>query len=396
MTAPARVSAAAAAAVPAVRIGYVLGAFPVLSETFVSGEVAQVARAGALGPVFVFDPRAGLAPDPALVAHLRPVAGLATAGRWPPAALARALWLTRGLPLRGRASLIRHAGRIARAALAAGATHLHAHFGGGAALHGLLAARLAGLGFSLTLHSGAYARDFDTPAAARLLIGQADAVVGATEALAATARAEGARRAVTIACGADLDRFRPIAGAAHNGRLLALGRLIDCKGIDTAISALAGIDGARRPGLDIVGAGPEQGRLAVLAARLGVAVRFLGPRPNDWVAAEAGGYMALVAPFRHGRDGQVDSGPVVLKEALALGLPVITTDLPGPAGIVADAGEVVPADHPAALALAIARTAALTPAARQRVARRARARAGAFGLNAQAAALIALAAEVAP
>ena len=64
MTAPARVSAAAAAAVPAVRIGYVLGAFPVLSETFVSGEVAQVARAGALGPVFVFARAPVLRPIP--------------------------------------------------------------------------------------------------------------------------------------------------------------------------------------------------------------------------------------------------------------------------------------------------------------------------------------------
>ena len=42
--------------------------------------------------------------------------------------------------------------------------------------------------------------------------------------MAATARAEGARRAVTIACGADLDRFRQTAGAAHNGRLLFVGR----------------------------------------------------------------------------------------------------------------------------------------------------------------------------
>jgi len=395
MTAPARFPDTGAAAIQAVRIGYVLGAFPVLSETFVSGEAAQLARCGALGPVFAFDPRDDLAPDPALAAHLRPVAGLAASGRWPPAALARALWLTRGLPLAGRASLLRHAGRIAAAARAAGATHLHAHFGGGAALHGLLAARLAGLGFSLTLHSGAYARNFDNPAAARLLVRQADAVVGATEALAATARAEGARRAVTIACGADLDRFRPTAGAAHNGRLLFVGRLIDCKGVDSAIEALAKIDPARRPGLDIVGAGPEQGGLAALAAALGVAVRFLGARPNGWFAEAGGGYMALVAPFRRGRDGQIDSGPVVLKEALALGLPVITTDLPGPAGIVAGAGTVVPADHPAALAVAITRIAALAPAARAGAARAARARAEGFGLDAQAGALRALAAEVA-
>lgn len=395
MTAATRFAGAVPAPGPSLRIGYVLGAFPVLSETFVSGELAQVARAGVLGPVFVFDPRDDLAPDPLPAAHLRPVPGLAASGRWPPAALARALWLGAGLPLAGRASLLRHAGRIAWAARAAGATHLHAHFGGGAALHGLLAARLAGIGFSLTLHSGAYARNFDSPAAARLLVRQADAVVGATPALAATARAEGARRAVTIACGADLDRFRPTAGAAHNGRLLFVGRLIDCKGVDTAISALARIDRSRRPGLDIVGTGPERDRLAGLATALGVAARFLGPRPNAWVAAEGGGYMALVAPFRRGRDGQVDSGPVVLKEALALGLPVITTDLPGPAGIVAGAGTVVPANHPAALALAIARTAALTPAARVGLARTARARAGAFGLDAQAAGLIALAAEVA-
>lgn len=375
------------------RLGYVLGSFPVLSETFVLGEVAQVARNDALGPVFVFERRGDVPVSLHLARHLHPVAGLRPAAVPSGRGLISALAVLGHLPWRRGLSVLRHATRIAAAARAAKVDHLHSHFGGGAALHGLVAARLAGVGFSLTLHSGRFERNFDGPEERAALIAHADTVIGATAALTTAAQEAGARRAITVACGVDLDRFALRAGPVHNGRLLFVGRLIHCKGLDAALQALALIDPARRPGLDIVGTGPEEAALSAQAAALRLDTRFLGARPNDWFAQAGGDYLGLVAPFRVGRDGQVDSGPMVLKEALALGLPVITTDLEGPRDILGGLGETVPVDRPEALAAAIRRVLALGGPARRAHARQARARAEGFGAAEQARAILAVAAR---
>ncbi len=37
-------------------------------------------------------------------------------------------------------------------------------------------------------------------------------------------------------------------------------------------------------------------------------------------------YHAFIAPFREGNDGMRDASPTVLKEAMACGVPIITTD----------------------------------------------------------------------
>lgn len=371
-------------------VGYVLGAYPVLSETFVSGEMRALEALGVRVEPFVFD-RHDAVPDPAdtaMHARARQVSALPDrlpAGLTPWAArdLAR---LLAPLPLRERLSVLRHAARIAAAARRTGCRWLHSHFAGGAALHALAAARMIGVGASFTVHSGIFERNFSAPTLIAPMVRAADLCIAVSQPLAAALRATGARQTAVIPCGADLARFGAAPDRPPNGRLLFVGRLIDCKGADDLLRALA-----RQPapcGLDIVGDGPERPALAAQAGHLGLDVRFLGALPNGWFADNGRAYLGLVAPFRRGRDGQEDSAPVVLKEALALGLPILTTCLPGVVETVADAALLVaPADNDG-LTEGLATLLALPAVARADLTGRARDRARLFGRDRQGAALL--------
>ncbi len=98
-----------------------------------------------------------------------------------------------------------------------------------------------------------------------------------------------------------------------------------------------------------VGDGPERPRLQREVARLGLAatVRFVGFRSD--VARIAGLFeVAVVASI----DGEGSNAAV--KEAMALGVPVVASDLGGNGEVVGSAGVLVPAGDAAALASAVA------------------------------------------
>jgi glycosyltransferase involved in cell wall biosynthesis len=135
--------------------------------------------------------------------------------------------------------------------------------------------------------------------------------------------------------GVDTARFSPIVnkqfeGAASTG--LFVGRLNEQKGLDILIRALGSMRGDLAPAfrMILVGGGPEEARLKELAAKRQVAP-FLDFR--GWVTPEsiADAYRAadfFVLPSR-------DEGmPNVALEALASGLPVIMTDIPGSDALV--------------------------------------------------------------
>jgi glycosyltransferase involved in cell wall biosynthesis len=129
--------------------------------------------------------------------------------------------------------------------------------------------------------------------------------------------------------GVDLQLFHPrdreIARAAlglHGTTLVSVGHLIERKGHEFAIGALARLPQCT---LLIVGDGPDRNRLEALAQKLGVAdrVRFLGAVPHVelqkiYVAADA----LVLASSREG-------WPNVLLEAMACGTPVVATAIWG-------------------------------------------------------------------
>jgi glycogen synthase len=147
-------------------------------------------------------------------------------------------------------------------------------------------------------------------------------------------------------------------------RLLFVGRLVPNKGTHVAIEAVQhlireAVYGGTR--LDIIGTGPEEyvDRLYAMTTASGLQknVNFVGFLEHEQVLARFGEYDAVLIPSLW---EEPLSGTIA--EAMARGLPVITTDRGGAREVIADGenGLVVPAGDPAALAEAI-RTLARDP-----------------------------------
>jgi glycosyltransferase involved in cell wall biosynthesis len=150
----------------------------------------------------------------------------------------------------------------------------------------------------------------------------------------------------------------PVASSgAHRPRrgraILYLGRLIEQKGIDDLLHAVAMLRPARP--LHIAGDGPHRRRLQRLARRLGVEASFHGfvsGVAKERLLEEAG---VLCVPSREARGGLSEGAPLVIREALAWGLPVVATSIGGIPELCHGAGRVrlVPPGDPASLSLAL-------------------------------------------
>lgn len=128
--------------------------------------------------------------------------------------------------------------------------------------------------------------------------------------------------------------------------------MVEKKGVKYALKALADIPRNLRPTIDIIGAGPEFENLQSMTQTLKLeqSVTFLGPLLPKEIAIKLGDYDALIAPFCVASNGDKDTGPLVLKEAMASGLPVITTNIMGcPEIINSQCGYMVPSRDSSAL-----------------------------------------------
>jgi glycosyltransferase involved in cell wall biosynthesis len=156
--------------------------------------------------------------------------------------------------------------------------------------------------------------------------------------------------------GVDTAAIRAAVGVRvpEDGLLLYIGRLVDKKGVDVLVEALARVDGAR---LEIVGDGPDRAALDQLAARLGVADRvcFRGKLPKAGVLAALARAQVAVIPSRVGAGGDMEGTPVVLCEVMAAGVPVVASNLGGLGECIDDGldGLLVPPGDVDALAAAL-------------------------------------------
>lgn len=143
-------------------------------------------------------------------------------------------------------------------------------------------------------------------------------------------------------------------------RLISAGRLVEKKGLITAIRAVAHV---LRSGKDvhyeIIGDGPERPRLEALAAELGVAdhVTFHGWRTHTEISETLSRAHVFLAPCQTAADGNQDAPVNTLKEAMAIGLPVIASRHGGIPELVEDgvSGFLVPERDAECLTRAIAR-----------------------------------------
>jgi glycosyltransferase involved in cell wall biosynthesis len=341
-------------------IGYVLKRFPRLSETFILRELLELERLGVDVRVFALY-RSNESTVHADYARLRaPITYVEEEGARVPA----------DVPARGPAERedksVRAARKLAPLVEAAGVTHVHAHFATSAAEIARQLGRQLRLPYSVTAHAKDIFHESVSPADLTALVRDAAFVVTVSN------YNVGHLRAVTGHQSASTPIHRIYNGldtAVHAltgdaGRLpehvLGVGRLVEKKGFDTLIDAMAELRTRRpRAHATIVGTGECAEALRARAAerRVETHVTMAGAQPQAHVLDLMRSHTVLAVPCVVGRDGNRDGLPTVTIEAMALGLPVVSTPVTGIPEIVrhGDTGLLVPEHSPVALAATLDR-----------------------------------------
>jgi glycosyltransferase involved in cell wall biosynthesis len=179
----------------------------------------------------------------------------------------------------------------------------------------------------------------------RYVLNRADRGVVGNEESAGVWRAKGYAGPLDIIpqFGVDPQLFRPAAAPRENGRLVVgfVGRLVEEKGVDLLLEALAGLPGSWEA--QIAGSGPEKDRLRTLAHELGLAgrVTFAGKVPAVQMPECYHRLDVLVLPSRTRPNWKEQFGRVLV-EAMACGVPVIGSNSGEIPHVVSDAGLIFP------------------------------------------------------
>jgi glycosyltransferase involved in cell wall biosynthesis len=345
--------------------------FPAISETFVTAEAVALRDAG--HEVRVEALARPQSPDPA-GARGTPVSYMADDSR--AARLVASVRLIARHPLRSLRDLlersrwrreeeVRPLRRVAPLALRTSG-HVHAHFAGPAALDAMRVARLRGLPFSLATHGYDI---FQSPANLREKHEAAAFAVTACEYSAAYLREIAPDAHIEpIVVGVDPGTFRRRLPPGAGEGVLAVARLVEKKGIGFLLEAAAALPDVP---FTIVGDGPLR---AELERRAGANVRFTGALGGGQVRELMERAAVLACPSVIARDGDRDTMPVVVKEALAMEMPVVASDVAGiPEMVRPEWGVLVPPGEPDALARALADVLARPPEQRAEMGRAGRA-----------------------
>lgn len=255
--------------------------------------------------------------------------------------------------------------------------HVHAHFCNHPALVAFIINRLTGIGYSFTAHGS------DLHVERRMLDAKVQASAFAVTIsrfnrdvmLDACGRAA-ADKIHIVRCGVDLEAFS-VPARDHDRRrpspcrILCVASFEEVKGHRHLLAACAvlqerGVDFI----CDLAGDGPlrEEMEAMIVRYRLSDRVRVLGGQPRPEIIRLFREADIAVLPSQPTRQGKREGIPVVLMEAMASGLPAVSTVLSGIPELVADGdtGLLVPPSDSGALADALERL-ALDPELRARM-----------------------------
>jgi colanic acid/amylovoran biosynthesis glycosyltransferase len=265
--------------------------------------------------------------------------------------------------------------------------HLHVHFGGAVATVGMLTAQAWQIPWSITLHGPDEFFDQDA-FYLRQKIESAEFIVCISDFCRsqvlrvapelADNRLEVVRLGVDYAA-LQLTDPEPISNSTQNSisssagplKLVCTGRMVSAKGHRILLEALAPmVTSGIELSCTLIGDGPERSSLEALCKRLGIdlQVRFLGAQAHHVTLAEvAQADVFVLASFAEGL-------PVALMEAMALGVPCVSTTIAAIPELIRDGenGLLVPPANPQALRDALSRL-AHDPELRSKLGRKARA-----------------------
>jgi glycosyltransferase involved in cell wall biosynthesis len=363
------------------RVAFVLKGYPRLSETFIAQEIAALERRGLqILIVSLRHPtdarrhpvheeiRAALLylPEYLLLEPWRVLRAWLRVRRKANYIAARSLWL-RDLLRDPTPNRMRRFGQALVLAdeLPHDVQRLHAHFLHTPASVTRYAAALLGLRWT----GSAHAKDiWTTPDwEKREKLASCDWLVTCTAAnhahLSALAPPE---RVELVYHGLDFSRFPSVEkkGITNNGEnaadpvvILSVGRLVEKKGTDVLLEALAQLPASLHWRLVHAGGGPLKDRLERRARALGIAARvaWRGARTQTELLADYRAADLFALASRVARDGDRDGLPNVLAEAQSQGLACVATRVSGIPELIddGDTGLLVEPEAPAQLARAL-------------------------------------------
>lgn len=138
---------------------------------------------------------------------------------------------------------------------------------------------------------------------------------------------------VTVAfIGIDVAKFipGPIPLCARAPRILFVGRLVEKKGCQFLLQAMRHVrEKIKMAELVVIGDGPERAGLEALARELGGGIQFLGALPPERVKSELDAARVFCLPSVRAANGDAEGFGLVLLEAQASGVPVVTSAMGG-------------------------------------------------------------------
>ncbi len=239
--------------------------------------------------------------------------------------------------------------------------HIHAHFAHGPASVALIASKISGIPYSFTAHANdifVYKWDLKEK------IHSAKFVVTISKFnknyLSGLANHEDQKKIYVIPCGVDPAQYSREELSADGGvTILTVARLVEKKGIRYLIKAC---DYLKKWGISfrckIIGEGDQSKELQALVKRLGLEqhVFFLGALESEEVRSQLKEADIFVLPSIRGKDGDQDGIPVSLMEAMATGIPCVSTYVSGIPELIQNFknGRLVPPGKPGKLAKVLA------------------------------------------
>jgi glycosyltransferase involved in cell wall biosynthesis len=209
-------------------------------------------------------------------------------------------------------------------------SRIHAHFAHAPATIGMYAAGQLGVAFSFTGHANDLFRE-RTLLAEKLRRAQFVSCISQWHReMYRQVEAVRSFALPVIRCVVNTQEFKPAEGKRDLSKILSVGRLVEKKGFDVLICAVAALG---RRGIDvdceIVGDGPCRAALEALIRELGVGdrVRLLGAKSNAQVRELMANAGLFVLACKEDSQGDRDGIPVALMEAMASGLCVVSGDL---------------------------------------------------------------------